>query len=419
MPALDTFLETVLRSGLLDHEQLEVACQHLPEGQRDDPDAVATHLVRNGRLTAFQARKLLQGRTIGLLLGPYEVLAPLGRGGMGAVYLARDTRCRPPTLLALKILSPKRAREEKSIRARFRREMELSRLVAHPNLARTLDAGVIQGVYYIAMEFIPGRSLYRIVSDEGPLSLARTARLFREVVAGLEHAHAKGLIHRDLKPSNILVTPNDHAKVLDLGLALLQGEEGGDRAVIGGKGFVVGTVDYLAPEQAEDSATVDARADLYGLGCSLYFSLTGRPPFPDGTRLEKIARHRDAVPTFLCQCNPQVPEAFGQIVHRLMAKRPADRYATASLVQAELQKWSRDEPALPLDKPDDDAYRATLASLQTIEPTQDEDPVWETLVGSNRGHVSQQPLWLLFAGLGIVGSLFLLVVILLVIAQHH
>src|SRR5207248_609644 len=143
---------------------------------------------------------------------------------------------------------------------------------------------------YIAMEFIPGQSLYKVVSGQGALPVARAAKLISEVCQGLEHAHGIGLIHRDLKPSNIMITPNDHAKVLDVGLAIIQGEVASDRTIVGGQGYVVGTMDYLAPEQAEDALNVDARADIYGLGCTLYFVLTGRPPFPGGNALQKIMK---------------------------------------------------------------------------------------------------------------------------------
>src|SRR5947209_17758125 len=146
---------------------------------------------------------------------------------MSTVYRVRDKRTQK--LLALKVLPPKRAREEERMLARFLREMTLSQRVAHPHIARTHEVGDVRGVYYIAMEFIPGKSLYRVVSEQGPLAVPRAARLFGEVTRALEHAHGQGIIHRDLKPSNIIVTPNDHAKLLDLGLALVQGEVPQDR----------------------------------------------------------------------------------------------------------------------------------------------------------------------------------------------
>src|SRR5207249_9591605 len=194
--------------------------------------------------------------------------------------------------------------------------------VAHPHLAWAYEVGVCQGVYYIAMEYIPGQSLYRLVSDNGALEVPRAARLFAEVASALEHAHTQGLIHRDLKPSNIIITPHDHAKVLDLGLAIVQGEVSADREVIGGRGYVVGTMDYIAPEQAENAAKVDPRSDIYSLGCTLYFALTGQPPFPGGTPLEKIQRHRGEDPVPVPQLNASVPTAFIGLLRKKRAKEP-------------------------------------------------------------------------------------------------
>src|SRR5436309_6715072 len=237
MPAtVDSFLKTVLRSGLLDREQLQSALRALPKERRDDPAGLADHLIKAGKLSRFQAHKLLNGATIGLMLGPYQVQTPIGKGGMGVVYLAVDTRS--GQRVAPKVLPPKRALEEGRYLARFLREMELSRKVRHPHLALTYEAGESQGVHYIVLEYIPGLSLYRLVSREGPLPIPRLARLFAEVANALDYAHRLGLIHRDLKPSNILITPNDHAKVLDLGLALMTGEETSDPEVVGGQGYV-------------------------------------------------------------------------------------------------------------------------------------------------------------------------------------
>jgi serine/threonine protein kinase len=347
MPAVEGFLKTVLRSGLLNREQLGEALRPVPPDQRDNSEVLADHLVKTGRLSRFQARKLLQGKTLGLVLGPFQVLAPIGKGGMSTVYLARDSRSQ--LLVALKVLPPKKAKAEERLLARFLREMEMGQRVAHPHLAQAYEVGVFQGVYYIAMEFIPGRSLYRLVTSEGPLDVPLAARLFAEAALALDHAHCRGLIHRDLKPSNIMVTTHNHAKVLDLGLAIMEGEDGADHTVVGGQGIVVGTMDYIAPEQSEDAAKVDARSDVYGLGCTLYFALTGQPPFPGGTAHKKIKRHRSEEPKAVEELNPAVPEGFGALVRKMMAKRPEDRFESADQLRQELLHWAGTDPGLPVD----------------------------------------------------------------------
>src|SRR5437660_3241407 len=240
---VERFLRAVEQSGLLSPGAVRKVGTSAPAAARTDPQQLADHFVRLGRLSHFQARKLLDGSAAGLVVGPYQIVMPIGKGGMGTVYLARDGRS--PKLLALKVLPPKRARREERLLARFRREMEMSKKVAHPNLTQTFDVGMSNGVYYIAMEYIAGRSLYRLVMTDGPLAVGRAAKLFAQAAAGLEHAHGIGLIHRDLKPSNILVTPRDQVKVLDLGLALIEGEEIDDHTVVGGKGYVVGSMDYI------------------------------------------------------------------------------------------------------------------------------------------------------------------------------
>jgi serine/threonine protein kinase len=363
-PTVDGFLKAVLRSGLLDRDQLRAALGGAPPGQREDALALADYLVRTGNLSRFQARKLLKGHALGLILGPFQVLAPIGRGGMGTVYMVRDGRNNQ--LVALKVLPPRRAREEERLLARFRREMELSRRVAHHHLAWTYEVGEVRGVCYIAMEYIPGKNLRRLVSEQGPLPVPRAARLMAEVASALEHAHNQGLIHRDLKPSNIVVTPNDHAKVLDLGLALMHGEEPSEVDVVGGQGYIVGTMDYIAPEQTTDPLKVDRRADIYALGCTLYYALSGQPPFPGGTSREKIHRHRGEEPVPLLELRPALPPAFAALVHKMMAKDPARRFPSAAAAGGELLAWA-EASDLPLDRPDDPRYAEAIDSLRASE----------------------------------------------------
>ena len=351
-PPIDRFLEALRRSGLLPPARIAQLVAAAPTAVARDPDQLGEHLVQRGALTHFQVVKLKQGTFQGLVLGPYHILSPLGKGGMGTVYLARDTR-KPEgsgALVALKVLPPKRAREEDRLLARFLREMDLAQRVKHPHLTRTYEAGDVGGVHYIAMEYIRGVSLRRLVADYGPQTVARTARLFAEVADGLAHAHEMGLVHRDLKPSNIMVTPNGHAKVLDLGLALAVNEElPADKEIVGGQGYVVGTMDYNAPEQVDNPTGVDARADLYAMGCSIYCALTGQPPFPGGTSKDKMRRHRTEYPDPPSDFNPTVPVEFARVVQKRMEKSPARRYPTAQAARDALLVWAADDPETPMD----------------------------------------------------------------------
>jgi serine/threonine protein kinase len=369
VPTVEEFLKSVLRSGLQDQERLREVLRGLPSSARRDAEQVADYLVKGGQLSRFQANRLLKGISGGLVLGPFQMLAPIGRGGMGTVFMARDER--GGQLVALKLLPPRRAREEERLRERFIREMAVSRRVAHPHLCWTYETGQLRGIYYIAMEYIPGQNLARLVREGGPLRLQRAARLLSEAAEGLEHAHNMGLVHRDLKPSNIMVTPHDHAKVLDLGLALIHGEKVDDVEVVGGHGYIVGTMDYISPEQTTDAAAVDGRSDIYSLGCTMYFALTGQPPFPGGTNKEKIRRHRSAAPPQLEELNSEAPAAFGDLVRRMMAKDPNKRPPSAIAVAEELRAWATGEQVLPLDRPEDQEYAEAIANLKTTAPTSD------------------------------------------------
>jgi serine/threonine protein kinase len=364
---VDDFLRTVLRSGLLERDRLQTTLRGLPLAEREAPQSIADFLVAKKLLTSFQAQKLLAGVSLGLKLGPYLVQTPIGKGGMGTVYLAKDSRTSQP--VAIKVLSPQRVQEGQRHLARFQREMVLSRKLQHPNVALTKDVGEVQGVHYLALEYIPGVTLHRLVTRDGPLSPPRAARLFVEVCSALEHAHEQGLIHRDLKPTNIMVTPDDHAKVLDLGLALMEGEVVEDPEVVGGKGYIVGSVEYIAPEQTHDPTQVDARADLYSLGCTLYFALCGKPPFATGNSKDKVLAHRHQNAEPIRRRTPAVPEALGGLVQRLMAKDPSLRPQTAAVVRQELVAFS--DPPAPPAKPTDSAILFEIVEDLSVDDVPD------------------------------------------------
>jgi len=406
-PAPADFLRTVVRSGLLTTEELAA----VPAADQTTSRAVADHLVAAEKLTHFQAEKLLRGRSQGFFVGPYVVLAPIGRGGMGAVYLARR-RDRTGGLVALKLLSPKRARAESRTLARFLREMQLGRHLEHPNVTRTFDAGEANGTYFIAMEYVPGLTLQQLVEGGGPLSVADAARVFTDVAVGLSHAHARGLVHRDLKPANVMVTPEGRAKVLDLGLAIMVGEEQpDDPAILGTKGYVLGTMDYIAPEQTTDPTAVGPAADLYALGCSLYFALAGLPPFPGGTSQQKIRWQRAEAAPPLEQFNPAVPPELLALVRALMAKKPADRPPSADAVRDALTPWAADALSRPSGDPGVHTTRETVAAVDA--PGSDPE-LWDAEPVTFAAVAGPEPKpWLLVAaGCGVLAGLVGLVFVL-------
>ncbi len=344
---LGEFLDTLRRSELLPTDRMDAIARQATPGE--EPVQLAMRLVETGDLTRFQADKLLSGLS-GLVIGNYRILSPLGRGGMGVVYLARERQdssnvVRP--LIALKVLPPRKAEVDR-VRDRFLREMALGRFIRqHPNVARPLDSGEQNGLLYIAMEYAPGRTVREIVLQDGALAAGDAARIFSEVADGLASLHGVGLIHRDLKPGNIIVTPGGTAKLIDFGFALHLGDElPRDPALVGGKGYILGSMDYIAPEQATDATDVSPRSDLYALGASMYFSLSGCPPFPGGTAIQKIKWHRNDSPPPLRSIRPDVPVELAAVVSKLMAKDPNERFASAAHVATILKQWAT--PAAPI-----------------------------------------------------------------------
>jgi serine/threonine protein kinase len=327
-----------------------------PEPAEDAAVRMARALVEQGALTPYQAKKILGGATKGFVLGSYRVLRRIGEGGMGKVFLARKGTDGPQ--VAIKVLPPRKALEDPRALERFVREARLSQRVIHPAIARTNEFGTQDGVHYLVMEYVPGDSLYHLVKSRGggPWRVPDAVKYFLKVLKGLEAAHAAGVIHRDIKPSNLMVTPDGGAKILDLGLARALDEVESGRLT---RDFaIVGTLDYASPEQVSDAARADARSDIYSLGCTLYFTLAGKPPFPGGDAINKIYKQRmeDAPP--LEQVARGVPAAFAAIVRKMMAKEPADRYASCAEARADLKRWSDPEVVRSLVGAEADAARA-------------------------------------------------------------
>jgi len=337
MLQLDDFAEKVALSGLVPTAELTQArAQFGPKPAADASLRLARLLVQQGLLTTYQARKLLAGATRGFFLGGYRILSPLGEGGMGKVFLAVNEQTFGK--VAIKVLPPRKALEEAGSLVRFRREMELSQRCDHPNLARTLAVGTEETSTSSCLEYIPGMSLFDMVRSErsGPLRVSDAARLFLKVLDGLDAAHQAGLVHRDIKPSNIMIMADGNAKILDLGLARAMGEEKG----ITRANTVMGTLDYASPEQLSDASRADVRSDLYSVGCTLYFTLSGRPPFEGGDVINKIFRQRLDDPEPLENIARGVPAAFAAMVRKLMAKKPDERYQTCKELRADMARWT-------------------------------------------------------------------------------
>jgi serine/threonine protein kinase len=308
----------------------------------DDPARLARVLVQAKKLTAYQAGALLQGKARGLLIGQYLVEEKLGSGGMGVVFKARH---RPSQrVVALKILPPSFGRDADALR-RFRREFQVASRLSHPNVIATIEANEDRGVHYLTMEYIPGHDLDKLVSRGGPMALKLALHCAIQAARGMEAAHAQGVVHRDIKPGNIMIDPAGAVRVLDLGLArVIEASSQIGQTAAGNltqSGAFMGTVDFLAPEQANDAKSADARADIYSLGCTLFFLLTGKPPFQGDTVLKRLLAHQERPAPSLRAARPEVSDLVEDTYLKMMSKRPSDRPQSMSEVVMALEACCR------------------------------------------------------------------------------
>jgi serine/threonine-protein kinase len=300
-----------------------------------DPRVLAKDLMQRGWLTTFQINRLFQNRAQDLLLGSYLLLEPLGEGGMGTVYRARHLRL--DRVDALKVIR-KNILANKNAVHRFHREAKAAARLSHPNVVTVYDAGESGDTHFLAMEYVAGTDLSKLVKTRGPLPVSQACDYIRQAALGLQHAHERGLIHRDIKPANLLLAPNGLTiKVLDLGLARLSaGPHDSTAESLTDTGAVVGTPDFIAPEQARNAHDIDIRADIYSLGCTLYYLLIGKIPFTGETLTEKLIKHQLEEPEPVQRLRPDVQAGVLDVLHRMMAKRPDDRYQTPAQVSAAL-----------------------------------------------------------------------------------
>lgn len=340
----EEFIAVVEKSKLIDPDQLYRALSHLTGLADDDPQVsakgIAETLVSHGLLTRWQADRLLEGRYRGFRLGKYKLLGHLGSGGMSSVYLAEHVMME--RRVAIKVLPQKRVNDSTYL-PRFYREAKAAAALQHPNIVGAYDVDHEKDIHYMVMEYVQGKDLNALVRDGGTLGYARAADYIAQAARGLGHAHKAGLVHRDIKPANLLVDREETVKLLDLGLARFMEEVGAETAslTVSHDEKVLGTADYLAPEQAQNSHNVDPRADLYSLGCTLYYLLTGHAPFPDGTLAERLLKHSTTEPPGILVDRPDAPRDLVAICEKLMAKKPEDRYQTAAEVETVLTEWAK------------------------------------------------------------------------------
>ena len=324
MPAAataDELLDRVRRSGLIPPAELDAALAALSPG-----DPPLPHLLAGKLLTPFQADRLAAGKFKGFLLGGYVILDKLGAGGMGQVFLAEHTGMR--RLVAIKVLGVP-AEDDPQGFERFLREARAAAAVNHPNIVQVFDLNKDGRLNYLVMEHIDGVTLTALAPHHGDgIPAPAAADYCRQVALALQHGHERGLIHRDVKPNNVMVDRNGLAKLLDLGLVRFERESDSKLTSQVGKGTILGTADYLAPEQAVDSSTVDIRADVYGLGATLYFLLAGHPLFPTGKTAQKLMWQQWREPTPIRDLRPDVSAGLADVLNVALAKKPDGRWAT-------------------------------------------------------------------------------------------
>ncbi len=336
---VEKFLESVQRSKLVEFDQFQRVLADIRRQasaeQKQDAGYLADGLIQAGLLTRWQCDKLLDGKHKGFFLGKYKLLGHLGTGGMSSVYLAEHVLMQ--RRVAIKVLPQTRV-EDSSYLARFHLEAQAAAALDHRNIVRAYDVDNWEKTHYIVMEYVEGRDLQNIVKDSGPLDYYLAANYIAQAAAGLDHAHEAGLIHRDIKPANLLVDSKGTVKVLDLGLAKFSNSDKASLTIAHDEN-VLGTADYLAPEQALNSHSVDRRADLYSLGCTLYFVLTGHPPFPEGTLPQRLMMHQTQMPASVFNDRPDAPAELVDICNRMMDKSPDTRYQTAAEIGKALNGW--------------------------------------------------------------------------------
>ncbi len=384
-PSPKSFLRSLEKSGIVEDESLKDTLTELSRqaaGETIALDRLTGHLVESGLITQWHCEKLLLGKYKGFFLGKYKLLGLLGSGGMSSVYLAEHKIS--GNRRAIKVLPRKKATDP-SYLDRFYREGKAAASLNHPNVVRVYDICNDGDTHYMVMEHVQGTDLYQLTKERGPLPIEDAVEAIIQSCSGLQHAHDRKLVHRDIKPANLLQMADGSVKILDLGLALFNLGEDDHSLTVMYNEKVMGTADYLSPEQAINSHEVDHRADIYSLGCTFYYLLTGHPPFPKGSLAQRIAMHQTKRPDCATKSRPDCPLPLSHICFSMMAKLPEARYQSCNELVQELNAFleTGEQHFIGLDKSASqgtfisqhpEAAEATVISASSLTDVESDQP---------------------------------------------
>lgn len=332
--SIDQFTRQLTASGLLTNEELSEFRRRLPrDDQSGDARRLALDLVRSGMLTRFQAACAYRGKARRLVFGQYVILDKLGAGGMGTVFRARDRHMQRE--VAIKVLLPEALKKQELVE-RFHREVQAAARLNHTNIVTAYDAGVYRGHHYLVMECVDGQDLASLVREKGPLPVDQAIDFAIQAARGLQHAHERGVVHRDIKPANLLLDADGTIKILDMGLARLA-ERRSSADGLTQAGQIMGTVDFMSPEQARDIRNADSRADIYSLGCTLYTLLTARSVYRGETMMNIMMAHCEQPVPRLREARHDVPPRLDLVIQKMLAKQRDDRQQSMDEVIADLE----------------------------------------------------------------------------------
>ena len=365
MPApasVDELLKLIRKSGMIDEPRLDSYLERLRLAGPFPMDVrkLAGGMVRDSLLTYFQAEQFMLGKWRGFTIGKYKLLERIGCGGMGQVFLCEHMYMR--RRVAIKVLPPAKA-EEPAALGRFYREARAAAALDHPNIVRTHDIDQDGNLHFLVMEYVDGSSLLEIIKKKGPMNIERACHYIWQAAHGLDHAFRVGVIHRDIKPGNIMVDRFGISKILDMGLARFYQSDDDMLTKKYDEKSVLGTADYVAPEQTINSHDVDVRADIYSLGATFYYLLAGHPPFPDGTVSQKLIAHQTKRPTPIHHVRRDVPEELSEILERMMAKSIDERFQNPTEVCEELSRFLPTDMEIP---PEDEMPVLSPAAREAI-----------------------------------------------------